>query len=150
MTELDLAIELDLCGQEITIVVAECKCSKKYWKTGQDKKWSNIDSNKHIQWCDFGNSPGNVSCQGQKRNLMDTPTDYINGDNRIDVDTTKNYDCSITKTPTSEIDIIQKDSLITGINGGDYNHYDDNHCIDVNTTNKSNFPIDGVCHALNH
>ena len=69
MTELDLAVELDLCGQEINIVVATCKYPKVKQGTRQDKKWSSIDSSKHVQWCNIANSPENSPDQTKKIKL---------------------------------------------------------------------------------
>ena len=69
MTELDLAVELDLCGQEINIVVASCKYPKARQGAPQDKKWSSIDSNRHVQWCNIANSPQNSPAKEKRVKL---------------------------------------------------------------------------------
>lgn len=81
MTELDLAVELDLCDSEVIIVVSTCKiarCNRTY----KEDSWSNLDSRRQIQWCDVGNSSTNDLVQSHKDNALDVndmncPVDII-------------------------------------------------------------------------
>ena len=78
MTELDLAVELDMCGQEVIVVVATCKSTMKCDRTRRGKTWSDIDSERHVQWCNLGNSPEAGVVQSQKDDELE-----IYGMNRI-------------------------------------------------------------------
>lgn len=57
MTELELAVELDICGQDVIIIVAPCRLPNNHKDNPQTNKWSSVDPSKSLQWCDIGNSP---------------------------------------------------------------------------------------------
>lgn len=54
MTELDLEVELDLCGKEVILTVAKTKTStRNQMLQQQEQEWSLVNS-KRIQWCEIG------------------------------------------------------------------------------------------------
>lgn len=56
MTEIDVAIEFDLCRSEVIVVVAACKFSHEFQEAHQARNWSYAESNRHVQWCDVGSN----------------------------------------------------------------------------------------------
>lgn len=66
MTEMDLAIEFDLCGSEVIVVVATCKFSHEFQEAHQARNWSYAESSRHVQWCDVGTNDEPFGEQMQK------------------------------------------------------------------------------------
>ncbi len=65
MTELDLAVELDLCGPEVILVVAPYKQELDLKNTLEEKICSSTE--KHVQWCEFGDAPLNNTVHSQMK-----------------------------------------------------------------------------------